>query len=144
MSSTRSRTAIVAVILVALVLTLALAACGSDKGDHTQASGSPDTTSPAPNGDMYSGAWTGQTPDGGLLSIKIEKRGGKWVVTDLTESPGAKLKGSEENGKLTIKDPDYPSQTMTFERQDDTLVWSVTDASAGPGDVSVPIVLTRQ
>jgi len=133
-----------AAVFVALALSVALAACGSDKGDHAQASGSPDTTSPAPDSDMYSGTWTGQTPDDGPVSIEIEKRGDRWIVSDPTEAAGKKLEGSEENGKLTIKNPDYPSQTMTFERQDDTLVCSVTDASAAPGDVSVPLVLTRQ
>jgi len=83
-----------------LVTVATIAACGSDP---------------------YSGTWKGDVM-GQAFTLNIEKSGDNWVVTSPDDTKGKKITGTEENGKLVLKDPASPESTMTFERKDDKLV----------------------
>jgi len=109
MSSTFTRITIVGVVLVALALAVALAACGSS--------------------DKYSGTWTAKSPDGTTLTFKIEKSGDKWKVSDPTSKDSQVIEGTEENGKLTLKNPSNASEVLTLERKGDKLVMSMGGVS---------------
>jgi hypothetical protein len=117
MSTLRTRHLLVLVAttaLVAFALAVLLGACGSS--------------------DPYSGTWTFSMA-GESTSVKIEKSGDKWIFTDPSSKSGETLEGTEENGKLVLKNPDDPKQTATFERKDDTLLMSIQ---------GVTITLTKQ
>lgn len=95
------------VVVAALLASLALAACGSDK---------------------YSGTWK-TTSAGEEVKMKIEKNGDKWSLSDATGKDTTKLEATEDGGKLIVKNPDEPTETMTIERKDDKLVMTLKGAS---------------
>jgi uncharacterized lipoprotein YehR (DUF1307 family) len=95
--------------LVALLITVAtlLAACGSDP---------------------YSGYWKGNVM-GEEFNLTIAKDGDAWVVSSPDSKDSEKIKATEEDGKLVLKDPDNPSQTATMERKGDDLVMTLGGVS---------------
>jgi hypothetical protein len=106
--SLRRTTLTVAVVLVAmLLLGIVISACGSDP---------------------YTGTWTASF-EGQSMDLKIEKSGDKYTITDPTGESKDKLEGTEQDGKLVIKDPSGGAQVMTLEPKDDTLVMALGGVS---------------
>jgi len=77
--------------------------------------------------DKFVGTWTADI-QGETLTLKIEKSGDKWVVTDPSSASSEKIEGTEKNGKLVFKDPEGGSQTVTLERKGDALVMTLGKA----------------
>jgi len=106
MPSRSHRTSIVAAaVLVILALGVLLAACAF--------------------GDKYSGTWTGTDPAGGSFTLKIEKSGDKWLVSNPEDTGGYKMECTEKDGKLTGTGSGDMPLTVTFERKGDKLIESV-------------------
>ena len=75
-------------------------------------------------GDDFSGTWKA-TMMGESLTLKIEKDGDNYKVTNPDEPDSEAIKGTVKDGKLVMTDPEGSGESMTLERDGDNLVMKI-------------------